>query len=241
MLVVTTKHRVLMVSMILLIFMNFILVILCYYQNNNTKKAYRKFWSYQNATLIYFMEDKFYSNKKPIEFYSSNIEKINPKDFCFFDNQKFSYDYLYKLVQKIIKQLPEINSSPNLIKLIVETAIVETNGGLFLTSTSKGGLGLTQINFKTAQFLQEKLKDTTYYIFMEKFRDKDLSLRENLIYNIGYNIAMCINYYFLLKKEDVYTQIDTLDKRAYLWKQVYNTESGIGSTEIFIKRVKSFN
>lgn len=159
-----------------------------------------------------------------------------------FEKQKLDYDHLFELTKQIATEIPEIRSEENFIKLIVETAIAETFGGLFFDTTNQGGLGLTQVNYQTAKdllLLLSKTKPNIHEKVMTYFKT-NLSLKENLIHNLSFNIAMCISYYYFNVGDSLYSHINSLDKRANLWKTIYNTPLGKGTPELYIQRVKEF-
>lgn len=169
-------------------------------------------------------------------------EKSKPSYIIINSKESIPYKELYNHVKKIISQLPEIQDKENLIKLIVETAIVETCGGKYYDVTNQGGLGITQINIESARKLLEFLskEKPQLYDIVESYRDKSLSFRENLINNLTYNLALCILYYYWNEGKYLYKQINSLRDRAFLWKRTYNTVKGKGTPYAYIQRVQYY-
>lgn len=156
--------------------------------------------------------------------------------------QRMSYKKLYSIVENILIDIPELKPTEDFIKLIVETIIAESDGGWYFDIKKFGGLGIAQFNYKTAEYLLSILKSRKEEIYdtLESYRKEELTLRENLIHNINFNVAMCAVYYYHRRGKQLYKEIGTIDKRANLWKRVYNTEEGIGTPELYKQRVNMY-
>lgn len=155
--------------------------------------------------------------------------------------QYIPYDKLKAVAEAVLKRMPHIKYHDDILQLIVETSIAESQGGYFISS--KGGdYGIFQIRINTAQSLLDWLKDNhkDIYLAIDKFRDPKLSLADNLERNIPFGVAVCISEYWRKAGPEMHKYITSLDDRAKLWKSVYNTRFGKGTVDAYIKRVSDY-
>lgn len=145
---------------------------------------------------------------------------------------------LSQVTESVLKRMPHINSNDrNMTRLVVETAIAESQGGYFVTST-RGDYGMFQIRVSTAKSLLEWLRSNHRDIYeaINKFRNNDLSLEDNLQYNVPFGVAVCISEYWRKAGPELHRYIQTHEDRAKLWKSVYNTRYGRGTVNAYLNR-----
>ena len=181
--------------------------------------------------------------------YNKPIRFLETQDMCYtaeeptskiqFTRKKLSYEEMSEIAKDVVEQLPKIKSTPEVIKLLTETAITESDGGYYINTKGMGGLGITQVNYETAKYLLTKLKDSDIRV-LDRLKDDSLSLKENLTYNLHFNMAMCALYYYHRKSNRIYRRIKSIDGRANLWKEVYNTSEGSGTPDTYKNRVRSY-
>lgn len=155
-----------------------------------------------------------------------------------YEGSRLSYQEMSDIASQVIAKLPSIKSTPEVVKLITETAIAESDGGYFINTKGVGGLGITQVNYKTAKYLLSCLDENDLAV-LNQFRDDSLSLKDNLIHNLYFNMAMCALYYYHRKSDQIY-HAKSIQDRASLWKEAYNTSEGKGTPSLYIKRVRSY-
>jgi hypothetical protein len=126
--------------------------------------------------------------------------------------------------------------SPNMVRLLLETAAVESDFGRQLEGNADS-VGAFQIQVKT-------LKDMGEHFFIYKagrilkrkldlFRQCDTyeqELRLNRTFNI---VAAAIHYRRVLRGKKVYNGIWN---RARIWKKYFNTKHGAGTVEKYIEK-----
>ena len=143
----------------------------------------------------------------------------------------------------VINKLPNLDASKNrLTDLVLETFIVETHLGKsnYAESAKRNNFGIAQIRADTAEDVLKILrKDKKTYNELMSFYNFNMSLRDNLLYNVKFSIAMCSEYYYL-RNSNLYNEIHTLRHRAKQWKKNYNTYKGAGSVQIYVDRVEKF-
>ena len=157
--------------------------------------------------------------------------------------KQLNYSRLKNTVIYVINKLPNLNVSKNrLTDLVLETFIVETHLGKsnYAESAKRNNFGIAQIRADTAEDVLKILrKDKKTYNELMSFYNFNMSLRDNLLYNVKFSIAMCSEYYYL-RNSNLYNEIHTLRHRAKQWKKNYNTYKGAGSVQIYVDRVEKF-
>lgn len=157
--------------------------------------------------------------------------------------KQLNYSRLKNTVIYVINKLPNLNVSKNrLTDLVLETFIVETHLGKsnYTKSAKRNNFGIAQIRADTAEDVLKILrKDKKTYNELMSFYNFKMSLRDNLLYNVKFSIAMCSEYYYL-RNSNLYNEIHTLRHRAKQWKKNYNTYKGAGSVQIYVDRVEKF-
>lgn len=157
--------------------------------------------------------------------------------------EQLNYNKLKNTVIYVINKLPNLDASKNrLTDLVLETFIVETHLGKsnYAESAKRNNFGIAQIRADTAEDVLKILrKDKKTYNELMSFYNFNMSLRDNLLYNVKFSIAMCSEYYYL-RNSNLYNEIHTLRHRAKQWKKNYNTYKGAGSVQIYVDRVEKF-
>ena len=157
--------------------------------------------------------------------------------------EQLNYNKLKNTVIYVINKLPNLDASKNrLTDLVLETFIVETHLGKsnYTESAKRNNFGIAQIRADTAEDVLKILrKDKKTYNELMSFYNFNMSLRDNLLYNVKFSIAMCSEYYYL-RNSNLYNEIHTLRHRAKQWKKNYNTYKGAGSVQIYVDRVEKF-
>lgn len=132
----------------------------------------------------------------------------------------------------------------NLADLVIETMVVETLMGKSkydYASRKYRNYGIAQLREDTAEWMLKKLEnnDIDTYAEIMAFYNYDNTLKENLLFNVQFGIAMCAQYYYMRDK-NLSNNIKTLSSRSHQWKKNYNTYKGLGTPEIYQSRVDEY-
>lgn len=125
------------------------------------------------------------------------------------------------------------------IALLLETAAAESRLGMYaIKARAKGSHGIFQILTSTAEDTLEWF-NTRYHDdwleFMSVLYDEDMTMRQNLEYNVCFSAGIAALIYYRMART---ADISTREKRAALWKRVYNTPLGAGTEKIYLQRAK---
>lgn len=149
-------------------------------------------------------------------------------------------------VQTVLENLDNLNhiNQDNLSDLVLETMIVETLVGKSkydYSSTNYRNYGIVQIRTETAKDVLDWLqrKDSSTYTKVVNLMNPKVSLKQNLLYNVPFSIAICAEYYFR-RNANLHLDIQTVESRAKQWKKNYNTYKGLGTEEIYCQRVQNY-
>lgn len=163
----------------------------------------------------------------------------NPKEFrVTFAKGGRSHDsaVMMDVITATIQRMPHLRGTINFKLQILETMAVESSLGKTL-DTGGGDLGICQIRLETAKdvlmFLKERHPDA--YIAVQSLKDPNMDLRENLVRNIPYSIALCGSIYWW-RIPDILHKGDTQTDRGLLWKVCYNTHLGYGRIKDYCDR-----
>lgn len=144
---------------------------------------------------------------------------------------------LYDIIEELFEDL-ELPYSDKVVDMLIETACVESNCGTYLKQINGPACGIFQIEPKTAQDVYDN-----YIIFRQHYVDiynklfiKSLSLKQNLIYNLAFQIFICRLIYLRIKEAIP----DNTKDRANYWKKYYNTKLGKGTTQDYISKVRKY-
>lgn len=121
----------------------------------------------------------------------------------------------------------------NLYKLLLETAIVETDAGNAPDTTPHSGRSIMQfdkIGYEEALRIRKKYGNTDFQAQVNKGYMSDDMQRNP-------RFAFYLARFFYLGKSGAIPS--TLKERANYWKKYYNTALGAGSAEAYISRVQS--
>lgn len=151
---------------------------------------------------------------------------------------------LENTIHAVLQRLPNIKTTDEMVSLLFETAAVETRLG-----TDKYSVGIKKWrNYGMGQFRLETVKDTLKWLKLVRpdvhravmsFYNDDYDLTWNITHNVPFTFAMMAEYYWR-RVPDIYMHIATLEDRAMLWKSEYNSNFGLGTVNIYIKRYTKF-
>lgn len=152
--------------------------------------------------------------------------------------KKLDNDLINRSIRAVYKRLPNIKSSENLVALMRETILVESDDGR-LIDPKTGDYGMCQIRERTAketlQYLKEMHPDVHEAVV--SFQDQNKDLVYNLKHNIPFAIALGVEYYWIRHSSlNTSKAIASHTERAKLWKTVYNTRLGLGTVNAYKKR-----
>lgn len=172
------------------------------------------------------------SDKKPIRIWTHNGGKrLNTK-------------HLTSTIEAVLQRMPNVKSSKKFTALILETFLIETDLG----SANFEKAANRQRNYGIAQFTMGTAKDTLKYLKKTRkdvyaavmtMYDRKLSLRDNLMRNTPFSIALCAQVY-LRCIPDIHPNIHTVRQRATAWKVYYNSIYGKGTIKNYITKVNHF-
>ena len=154
-------------------------------------------------------------------------------------------DVLRNDIKVVISSIPGLPNDENYYMLIIETMAVETRlGGVPYTYAAKNynNYGILQIREDTSHDTLKwlKINHTDKYDAVMKYYDENMDMKNNLLKNVPFSIAMASVYYWR-RCPDLSSSITAVDSRAKLWKRVYNTAKGLGTPEIYMARVAEHN
>ncbi len=117
--------------------------------------------------------------------------------------------------------------------LLIETALVESDMGVY--KYNNGNYGYYQIRGTTGKELLSELKKShpDIYKIVINYHNPKWSIKDNLTNNFEFATAMCVAYY-CTKIKDPAKDLNSLEKRAKIWKKYYNTYAGAGSINKYI-------
>ncbi len=146
-------------------------------------------------------------------------------------------------VTSSIHNLKDVNKR-NLNTLVLETMITETHLGTAkyeYSANNYKNYGIAQFRVDTAEYILKRLKstDVTSYCDVMRFYNPQLSLKDNLLTNVKFSIALCAVYYYM-RITNINEETHSITMRAKAWKKVYNTYKGLGTEELYIARVEKF-
>lgn len=196
-------------------------------------------------------EDKKFYKKFPS---SVPVKKIREADYGIGTSRKILVRYheggeqigrdkLTKTVRAVIQRMPNLRTTDNLVALAVETMITETGAGKEKVSTGIrlwNNYGIAQFRIDTAEETitwLKKVRPDVHDQVMSLFDEKH-DLTWNLSYNVPFSIGMMLQYYWRMVP-GLYQHIDTVEKRAEMWKAVYNSSKGKGTVQCYINRVNN--
>ena len=160
--------------------------------------------------------------------------------------RQLKHSEVKETVTNVLENLDNLNhiNQTNLRDLVLETMIVETLVGKSkydYSSTNYRNYGIAQIRAETAKDVLDWLqrKDPSTYTKVVSLMNPKVSLKQNLLYNVPFSIAICAEYY-LRRNSNLHLDIRTLEARAQQWKKNYNTYKGLGTVQIYCQRVQDY-
>jgi len=146
-----------------------------------------------------------------------------------------------EMIAEVLDAMPIVPYRQDLIRLLTETAATESSFGRIVRDRSGKTLGVYQILLTTAEYLLKKLRDYPHVLnIVETYMDPDKSLAENLTYNLHFQTAMAIAYYWLRVGDDLLERASTLQGRARLYKSEWNTPRGKATEAKYIRDSKIY-
>lgn len=157
-------------------------------------------------------------------------------------------DKLESTIREVMRRLPHIRTSNNLVDLILETSMVESHAGKNIIGYKNrdgklipsGDCGVFQIRVTTAANTLEWLKTTheDVYIAINNFYNQQQDLAWNITHNVPFATALCVTYYWRRDPHRLVHGIGTLAERGAFWLDEYNSTMGAGDMNAFVSRVK---
>ncbi len=146
------------------------------------------------------------------------------------------------MAEDVLEVMPIVTPHNDLVSLLSETVATETSFGYAVSDKSGKTLGVYQILLSTAEFILNHLAERHPRVLdiVMAYRDPDRDLRENLMYNLHFQTAMAISYYWLRAGEDLLTQTSSLEDRARLYKKKWNTPKGRATVAKYIRDSKKY-
>ena len=148
---------------------------------------------------------------------------------------------LYQTVHAVIWNQPNLPHTDEMVNLVYETLMVESNLGQVsydYAARNWHNYGMAQIREDTAEYLivwLHKVRRDAAFTLLQYY-DTNLSLKDNLLTNVPFSIAVASQYYWH-RIPDIQANITTPEDRAKVWKSVYNGP-GAGTVNIYLNRVK---
>lgn len=172
------------------------------------------------------------SDRKPIRIWThSGGKRLNTK-------------HLTSTIEAVLQRMPNVKSSKKFTALILETFLIETDLGLAnfeKAANRQRNYGIAQFTMGTAKDTLKYLKKTRkdVYAAVMSMYNRKLSLRDNLMRNTPFSIALCAQLY-LRCIPDIHPNIHTVRQRATAWKVYYNSIYGEGTIDKYIAKVNHF-
>lgn len=141
-------------------------------------------------------------------------------------------------VQKCIS----IPSNEHTTLLLLETSAVESSRGIDMIQKGGSARGILQMMPSTERFLKKWLKKHHPSIHKEiiSFYNNNKSVEWNRSYNVPYQIAMSLAYYWHKCGDKLPSLITTREDRAKVWKRYYNTYKGKGTISKYHEKAEKY-
>lgn len=152
--------------------------------------------------------------------------------------EKIDKTLLSETVYAVMKKLG-VAENKNFHDLILETCAVETDLGYIVKQINGSALSMYQIMPNTYKYILNKLErnNNDLYKKLMYLYDHRKGDNYNNVHNVPFTTAVCILYY-LDVVQDIHNRIKTRKERAEVWKQWYNTPSGKGTVETYMKKAE---
>lgn len=151
---------------------------------------------------------------------------------------------LDQLKQTIIavQERISIPSNEHTTSLLLETSAVESSRGIDMIQRGGPARGILQMEPTTEKYLKEWLKKyhpSVYKEVVHFYNDKKDKVW-NSTYNVPYQIAMSLAYYWHKCGDKLPSLITTREDRARIWKQFYNTHKGKGTISKYHEKSEKY-
>ena len=201
-------------------------------ESNNIHKTYNEY-IIEDAVIVEDINEN--EDKKIEEYLQPAFGRIL---LHWHAKEKLKYDDLYSIVNYVVNKYPEdIENKDGLISLLIETIATESSFGSANKQKNGPALGIIQMTPGTFRYLRDNyIKPNPHlHSFISKFKDKKRSDIENLKINLQYQIALMIIHYM---RQDVLSEdLQTINSRYFVYKNLYNTPKGKATLENFLKNV----
>ena len=151
-------------------------------------------------------------------------------------------DQLAQTIVAVHERLSIVPKNDALVSLILETSAAESLRGIYVEQKGGPAEGLFQMEPATERFMRDWLKKVFPKVYDEvmHFYESSKSAEWNRVYNVPYAIAMSTAYYWHRCGDSLIERIDTIEERAKLWKEHYNTPLGKGTTEGYLRKADKY-
>ena len=154
--------------------------------------------------------------------------------------EQLDHSLVSKITSEVVSNLELVPQTPEFKHLVFETMIVETLMGKsnYIRAAKRNNFGIAQIRPETAKDVLKniKKKNINDYYYIISLKNSNLSLKQNLLSNVHFSIAICAEFYALKKIK----RLDSKHLRAQVWKRFYNTKKGSGTVDAYVKRVTNY-
>ena len=151
---------------------------------------------------------------------------------------------LDQLKQTIItvQERISIPSNEHTTLLLLETSAVESSRGIDMIQKGGSARGILQMMPSTEKFIKKWLKKHHPSIHKEviSFYNNNKSVEWNRSYNVPYQIAMSLAYYWHKCGDKLPSLITTREDRARVWKRYYNTYKGKGTISKYHEKAEKY-
>lgn len=144
-----------------------------------------------------------------------------------FGGKTIKKDKLSNTVYRVIDDLGYTVKRKKVHDLLMETAAIESAMGEVVKQKGGPARGVFQIIPSTDRYVNKELKkkDPVAYKKIMKYYDSNQSEDWNRKYNVQYNAAVSLSYYYMVTNYKLDDMISTRAVRASLYKKKYNTNT----------------
>ena len=153
-------------------------------------------------------------------------------------------EQLERTILAVLLKLPQTTADWSAVQLLMETAAVESHRGTHVTQLKNGpARGIYQMEINTIEdtldWLKKHHKDQ--YKEVQVFYNKKESKEWNYKYNVPWQTAMAISYYWRMGygNESIKKALTVTD-RANLYKRIWNTHKGATTIATYYEKVKLY-
>ena len=152
-------------------------------------------------------------------------------------------EQLEQTINAVLSRLDHIPHDKNLVALLMETAAVESHRGKYMTQLNDGpARGIYQMEYNTIidtlAWLKKSYNDV--YRSVQSFYNKNESELWNYCYNVPWQTAMAITYYWRFGGTDIVNLCETRYDRALLYKLIWNTKNGKTTLDKYFRDTETY-